>query len=128
MKHTLYKLIVALIVTVFLSSQARAGTIVCSGKISVLAFHTPNGMMIQLDSMNVPVYFCKTDEVHTVAGTPYSTSPETCKTLYSTFLAVKAAGKTVSGMYFDGDSAPTTCNGWSGAWLSANIRYFSLND
>jgi hypothetical protein len=74
-----------------LVGSAVAGEIVCSGKIEVLSYHAPDQMMLKLSGMNASVFFCSPDNRWTVPGTPYTTGPETCKTLYSTFLAAQLA-------------------------------------
>ena len=123
MKTTISCLIVALC---WLVSVAQAGTIVCSGKVAQLAFHASDRMMIRLDSMNTPVFFCSPESVYSVPGTSYTTGPETCKLLYSTYLSAQFANKTISSMYFDGDDVPQSCDSW-GPWKSANIRFYSIS-
>ncbi len=108
-----------------MSAYAISGTVICSGKIERLSYHAPNQLMIKLDSMNAPVFFCNPDAEFSVPGTAYVTGPDTCKALYSTFLAAKMAGRTISSMYFDGDDAPSTCNSW-GDWKKANIRHYAF--
>ena len=110
-------------VVLFVGSSAMAGTVVCSGTVEALSYHASGTFMIRLSSMNIPVFFCRPDSEFSVSGTTYTTPPETCKTLYATFLAARESGRTISGMYFDGDDVPTTCDTW-GPWKSANIRYF----
>jgi len=109
------------------SVLAAAGTVVCSGKVESLAYHANNRLMVKLDSMNVPVFFCSPDSEWIVTGTDHKTGPETCKAMYSTFLAAKMSGLAINNMYFDGDQVPSTCNSW-GNWQQANIRYYSLNN
>jgi len=104
---------------------ASANTIVCQGKVERLAYHANNRLMIKLESMNQPVFFCSPDSEWVVTGTSHKTGPETCKTMYSTFLAAQMSGKTISSMYFDGDDVPASCSEW-GTWKVANIRHFAL--
>ena len=111
----------------FISFGAVSGTVVCSGKIQTLAYHANNSLMVKLDSMNFGVLFCSPDSEWSVSGTNYITGPESCKVMYSTFLAAKMSGKTIKTMYFDGDSVPATCDGWSN-WSHANIRYYNFED
>ena len=108
-----------------IATGAQAGTVVCGGTITYLAFHAPNTFMIQMSSMNTPVFFCNPETTFSVPGTTYTTGPSTCKTLYASFLAIKASGGSISGIYFDGDDTPATCDTWGG-WKSANIRYFAF--
>ncbi len=111
----------------FLSFFTNAETISCGGKITVLAYHSPDKFMLQLSSMNAPVFFCSPQNNWSVPGTQYTTGPETCKALYSTFLAAKVSGQTIESMYFDGDDVPKSCNSWV-QWSNANIRYFFIKD
>jgi hypothetical protein len=115
----------AAVVASAMVNSAQAGTVVCGGTITYLAFHAPNTFMIQMSSMNTPVFFCNPEATFSVTGTTYTTGPNTCKTLYASFLAVKASGGSIAGIYFDGDDTPATCDAW-GAWKSANIRYFAF--
>jgi hypothetical protein len=105
------------------TTSAAAGSVVCSGIVETLAYHADNKLMVKLTSMNVPVFFCSPDSEWTVSGTTYKTGPQTCQTLYSTFLAAKMASKPIKNMWFDGSQVPSSCNGWS-SWQSANIRNF----
>jgi len=119
------KSILVLISAIIFSLNANGSEITCSGKVAALGYHANNQFMIQLDSMNAPVFFCNPDSQFTVSGTSYITGPETCKTMYSTFLAAQMSGKVITSLYFDGDQVPSSCNGWA-AWSSANIRHFLL--
>ncbi|HEY0924135.1 hypothetical protein [Rheinheimera pacifica] len=109
-----------------LSGNTFAGSIVCEGTVETLAYHADNQLMIKLSSMNVPVFFCSPDSEWVVGGTSYKTGPQTCQTLYSTFLAAQIAGKQLNRVWFDGDAVPASCNSWV-EWTIANIRHFALN-
>lgn len=106
---------------------AGAAELTCSGKILQINLHAPDTYMLQLDSMNTPVFFCKPNATWTVPGTSYSTSAETCRTLIGVFLAAKVSEKSLAVIYFDGSDVPASCNAW-GAWTSANIRFFTWAD
>lgn len=108
------------------SISANSAELVCSGTVDILAYHANNKLMIKLSNMNTAVFFCSPDSEWVVSGTPYKTGPQTCQTMYSTFLAAKLAGKTLSSVYFDGDQVPSSCSSW-GSWSVANIRHFGLN-
>jgi hypothetical protein len=110
-----------------LGSTAHAGTVVCSGKVAQLAYHANDRVMIRLDSMNTPVFFCSPESVFSVAGTTYTTGPETCKLLYSTFLSAQITQKAITSMYFDGDDVPQTCDTWL-PWKRANIRFYTISN
>lgn len=107
------------------SSAAQAGTIVCSGKVAALSYHSPDKMMVRLEGMNTAVFFCSPDKLWSVPGTPYTTGPETCKTMYSTFLSAQMAGKRIESLYLDGDGTPATCDSFPN-WASYNVRHYSL--
>ena len=110
---------------ILLSQNLYAGQVVCSGKVEILSYHSPDSMMVKLSSMNTAVFFCSPDKTWTVAGTNYTTGPETCKVLYSTFMSAQLAGKTVESVYFDGDNTPASCNQFQD-WSRFNIRHFNL--
>lgn len=107
------------------SASVSAGSIICSGKVEELSYHADNRFMIRLEDMNLSVFFCSPDAEWTVEGTSNTTGPETCKTLYSTFLAAKMSGQPINALYLDGDDVPSSCNGWA-HWKSANIRHFNF--
>lgn len=109
------------------TTAAHAGTVTCAGKITQVSYHAPDGFMIQLDSMNAPVFFCKPNATWTVPGTSYTTSAESCRMLVGLFTAGKLADRTLSVIYFDGDSMPASCGAWT-SWQSANVRYFNWAD
>ena len=108
-------------------TAAQAGTVVCGGTIEVLNFDSTNAgggtLSIKLSTMNTTVYFCDTESAFTAPGNSYSIAPSTCRTMYATFLAAKASGQSLSNVYFDGSSVPTSCSGWT-AWQAANIRHY----
>ena len=109
-------------------ANVNAATIVCSGTVEALSFHASNTgglLMIRLSSMNTPVYFCDPENAWSAPGSGYAVSPATCRALYATFLSARVSGTPISGMYFDGDSAPADCNAWGG-WQSANIRHYTF--
>jgi hypothetical protein len=109
------------------TSIASAGELTCAGKITQVIYHAPDAFMIQLDSMNNPVFFCKPNSTSAVPGTTYTTSAETCRALIALFTAGKLAERRLTVMYFDGDDVPASCNGWA-QWKWANVRYFHWND
>jgi hypothetical protein len=109
------------------AATTNAATLTCSGRISQLNYHSPDRFMLQLDSMNAPVFFCNPSTVWSVAGTGYTTSPESCRTMVGLFQSGKLSDRTLAVVYFDGDEVPASCNGWS-SWQNANIRYFAWAD
>lgn len=114
---------IVMILIAMAASSASAGTLVCSNsKVKTVAYHGNNRLMVQLENMNVPVFFCNPDAEWSVSGTTYVMGPETCKAVFSIFLSAKASGKPVTRIHFDGDDVPETCDGWE-SWKSASIRY-----
>lgn len=107
------------------SATSYANTVVCEGEIDELAYHGTDRFMLKLSSMNRAVFFCSPDSTWVVSGSGYRTGPNSCQTMYSTFLAAKLAGKRLESVYFDGDQVPSSCNSW-GEWSMANIRYFVI--
>jgi hypothetical protein len=118
-------ILIGLLFSLSFMSSVTAATLVCSGKIDRLSYHSPNKFMLKLSSMNTPVFFCSPDMEWKVGGTSYVTGAETCKTMYSTFLAIKMTDKSITSMYFDGDQVPSSCNSWE-SWRQANIRHYSM--
>ena len=110
-----------------LASQVHAASLTCGGKVTQVTLHASDKFMVQLDSMNVPAFFCQPNATWTPAGAGYSTSAETCRALIAIFLAAKAQDKAFSAVYFDGDDVPAACNSWT-AWKSVSIRYFLWAD
>jgi hypothetical protein len=115
---------VALAFSALFCSASFAGSVTCSGTVEAISFHASNTFMVRLSSMNTTVFFCSPDSTFSVVGTTYTTGPETCKALVALFIAARESGRTIQALYFDGDSVPATCDGWSN-WSSANIRHFS---
>ena len=81
-------------VCVCLSFDVLSADVSCSGKVKSLSYHADNKLMVQLDSMNVAVFFCSPESEWTVGGTNYKTGPDTCRTMHSTFLAAQTVSYT----------------------------------
>lgn len=109
------------------SFTANAADLVCSGKVKQISYHAPDTFMLQLDSMDYPVHFCRPSATWSVPGTAYTTTAETCRALLAVFLSAKASDKAFSLVYFDGADVPASCNSW-GTWKSANVRHFLWAD
>ncbi|RYV04163.1 hypothetical protein SOPP22_01315 [Shewanella sp. OPT22] len=106
-----------------LSVNAYSGTLVCENtKVKKIAYHANNKLMVQLENMNTPVFFCNPEVEWSVPGAAYKMGPETCKAVFAMFLSAKATGATISRVHFDGEQVPLTCDGWN-SWNSAVIRY-----
>ena len=120
MKKIKYKF---LWVIILLSCNTYSGTLVCdNSKVKKIAYHANNKLMVQLENMNTPVFFCNPETEWSVSGTGYKMGSETCKAVFSMFLSAKATGATISRVHFDGEQVPATCDGWA-SWSSAVIRY-----
>lgn len=115
-----------LLLTVFISGYAHSAETICQGKVEQLVFHADNSFLLKLSSMNTAVFFCNPEKVWTAAGTSYTTGPETCKMLYSTFLSAQMAGKSLSAVYFDGEDSKGNCQSFP-SWAKVNIRHFVLS-
>lgn len=114
-------------VALLIVPEVHAGTVVCAGRVVQISYHASDRFMLQLDSMNKPVFFCSSSSTWSVAGTSHTTSPETCKALVAMFLAAKLADRTLEKVYFDGDAVPVSCDAWE-SFTSANLRYFAWAD
>ncbi|SMF24230.1 hypothetical protein SAMN02745866_01570 [Alteromonadaceae bacterium Bs31] len=114
------------VLLILLSVPASAATLTCKGKVTVIAYHSPDRFMVQLESMNTPVFFCNPEARFSVSGTHYETGPESCKMLYSSLLAAQAQGKYIDYIHFDGDDVPAKCSDWE-TWRSSNIRYLRVH-
>lgn len=121
-----FKLASLLLMIFATHGSALAASLICSGKVLQVAYHSPDRFMLQLDSMNNAVFFCSTNTTWTVTGTTYTTGAETCRSMAGAFLAGKLADRTLTVVY-DGDAVPGSCVSW-GAWQPANIRYFAWID
>jgi hypothetical protein len=121
----MFKKVMFVFLVCVLSNFVRAGTLTCVGEVEELAYHANSRFMLKLTSMNTPVFICNPDSPWQVPGTGYVTSAETCKMMYSTFLAAKMANKVVDYVHFDGDQVPEACDEW-GNWSVANVRFFRL--
>ena len=120
------KFIVALAAAVTLYGNCHAGSLSCSGTVEKLVYHQPGNLMIQLSSMNAPVFICNTDSEWVVPGSlSGNTTVSACKTIYATFLAAKTTRTPLSNLLFDGDQVPASCTGFTN-WLRANVRYYEF--
>jgi hypothetical protein len=106
-------------------APAFSGTVVCSGTVVRLAQHANNNLMVQLSSMNAPVFICNMEVTWTITGTSLTTGPNQCKALLAMFLEARATDTPINNVYFDGDAVPATCTGWAN-WTSALVRYFDM--
>lgn len=122
------KISLMLMVSYLSSFGVQSAELICGGTVEELAYHAnTNGngeFYIRLSGMNKAVAFCSPDIAFSVSDTPYKTNPETCKMLYSTFLAAQASGRVISNIYFDG-ALPSSCQSFP-SWSRANIRYYAL--
>jgi hypothetical protein len=104
-------------------AHSLAGTVVCSGTVDRIAFHSSDKVMLKLSSMDAEVFICSLSSVWANSEGSDTTDPATCRAMFDMLLSAKALGTPVNSMYFDGVDVPTACDQW-GAWKSAHIRYF----
>jgi hypothetical protein len=121
MSRLITRLLIAL--SAITTVNANAASLICSGTVAELAYHSPGKLMVRLSSMNVGVIFCSTDTEWAIAGTEYgNTSPASCKALYNSFIVAKALGTNISRVHFDGPELPGSCDGFS-PWATVSLRY-----
>lgn len=111
---------------IIFSGNSVSGTLICSGTVKSVAYHSNNMLMVQLSSMNVPVFYCSTNSDWVIAGASGKTmSPESCQVLFSLFLTAKATQAPIERIHFDGDDVPDTCSSFQ-VWKKAFIRYVNF--
>jgi hypothetical protein len=94
-----------------ISGSTQAQTVVCGGTISVLAYHQPSMLLLQLSSVNAPVIICSVDQEGVVPGAPTrNTSPAACRAIYASLLSAKASGTKTKSLCLDGSDVPASCN------------------
>ena len=96
----------------FACSNAFAGSLVCSGTVESVGYHDRDKLMVKLSSMNTSVFFCNPNAEWQAPGTGRVMNPETCKSLFATFLSARATKEPISVVHFDGDNVPSTCSGF----------------
>jgi len=105
--------------------NARAGTLVCGGTVEQVAYHVPGRVMLRLSGMNTFVFICSTDSEWVVPGSQFgNTTVSACKAIYATFLAARATGATINGLYLDGDQVPASCASFA-PWVNVSVRHFA---
>lgn len=107
----------------FFIFNANAGTLICSGKVKSVAYHGNDKLMVQLSSMNYPVFFCNPNADWSVSGVNDLTmSSETCKAVFSMFLSARTSGGTIERVQFEGDDVPASCSQFQ-PWKNVSIRH-----
>lgn len=108
------------------ATSANAGTLVCAGTVTELAYHGPGNLYVRLSGMNNLVGICSTDvNWHPPGGLTGPTTPAACKTMYGTLLLAKQTGSVISSMYLDGDNLPASCAAFA-SWTNVNLRFLHL--
>lgn len=88
----------------FLSVNAAAGSLVCSGTVDSVAYHGNDKLMVKLSSMNTAVFFRDPNKAWSVTGASGRVmNSETCKAVFSMFLSARATKEVISRVHFDGD-------------------------
>ncbi len=103
----------ALIIT---SASSNADTAVCTGAVSRLAYHAPDGLYLAIGSTNI-IKVCSPQVQF------YRTSPESCKLIASIATTARATRKELK-IYVD--NAPTSSCSDITSWFGADIRYVEL--
>lgn len=115
-----------LILVTFATFASSAGSLVCSGTVESVAYHSNNKLMVKLSSMNTPVFFCSTNSNWTITGAEGRTmSPESCQVIFSVFLTAKTTKEPLTRVHFDGNDVPDSCSEFEN-WKSAFIRYVNF--
>ena len=94
----------------------------CSGTVSTVGIHGPNGVYLQLSGMNTLVQICSLGQT---LGTTYPISPEQCRAVYATLLTAYTLEKTIN-VYFDNVQTGTSCTNFVG-WEIATARWVHLD-
>ena len=103
-KYTLFALSLLLI------SAFSYAEVECKGTISKLGLQLNNGMLILgLQGGPIAAELCSIDTAHN------GVTQDTCKALYSTLLATKAAGKKAAIRFYDHNSCTTEELSWKKA-------------
>ena len=117
---------VAVSLLVVTPMMAHSAAVVCEGTVATLSYHGPGVVYLQLSSMNTGVGICSVDTNWSPPGSQTGiTTPAACKLMYASLLAAKMSGTVVRSVYFDSDTAPSTCTQFV-AWSQANLRHFAL--
>lgn len=119
------KQILFVTISLIFSLNVQAGDLICSGKVETIAYHGNDRLMVKLDSMNVPVFFCNPNVEWTAPGaTGQVMGPETCKAVFSILLSARVTGEKINRIHFDGDSVPENCDEFV-SWQRVFIRYIN---
>lgn len=106
-----------------ISANVSAGSLVCAGTVEEVAYHGNDKLMVKLSSMNLPVFFCNPNSQWTVPGAEGRVmNSETCKAVFSMFLAARSSGQPLNRVHFDGDSVPESCTDFTG-FSQVFVRY-----
>jgi hypothetical protein len=109
------KILLFVVLTV-LSISANAVTAVCTGTVSRLAYHAPDGLYLVIGNSTIFKVCSPQVQVH-------RTSPESCKMIASLATTAKITGKQLQVVI---DNAPTTSCADITDWFSADIRFIEL--
>jgi len=104
------------IVLIITSVSSHAATAVCTGTVSRLAFHVPDGLYLAIGSTKIFKVCSPQVEF-------YRTSPESCKLIASIATIARATGKQLQ---IHIDNAPTTSCSDITDWFEADIRFVEL--
>ncbi len=111
---------------VMICTHSMAGSLGCEGTVEAVAYHGNDKLMVQLSSMNAPVFFCNPNQQWSVPGAEGRVmSGETCKTVFSMLLTARTTQQYVQRIHFDGDSVPASCGEFANQ-AEVFIRYVKI--
>lgn len=98
------------------AGTASAATAVCTGRVLMIGNHTPGGLYVQLQGMNM-IKFCDFD------ASQYSVTPNSCRH-FASLAAMAYTMEQRIHLYID--NAPTTACDSMWNWFVADTRYLQL--
>ena len=105
------------------SQSVLAGSLVCSGTVEDIAYHSNNKLMVRLSSMNYGVFICDLSTDWVITGAEGRiTAPETCQSILSMLLTARSTNQQINRLHLDGDTVPETCGEFT-PWSSVFLRY-----
>lgn len=105
-----------LVLTAMSPVRLSAETAICSGLVTNVAYHAPDGFFVGVEGMNI-IKVCSPQE------TFFRTGSESCKLIATLATTARATGKHLQ-LYID--NAPSTSCQDITPWFSADIRFVQL--
>ena len=101
---------------IFISVSANSATAICTGTVTRLAYHAPDGLYLAVG--NTTIFKVCSPQVKF-----HRTSPESCKLIASLATMARATGKHLQ-IYVE--NAPTTSCADIKSWFGADVRFVEL--